>query len=120
MKHLKDFKTFEGVNNQNDYKEGDVVLIRYQIAGADAIITPVKIIKCHTKNKFTISHKTDDSFLKNFPNITISAKDIISYYKAIDEPVNTIYSTQNPRINPKISGMIPGGSAGHPTNDIAI
>jgi hypothetical protein len=118
MKYIKTYKMFEGINGRSDYKEGDIVLIRYEITKDDPILTPVKIVKIFTKNSYLVSHKNvDGSNLKNFPDLTIKFSQIISPYKTLDEPMTDLYVTQNPRINPDVSGMIPGGNS-RPTNDI--
>ena len=132
MKYIKTYELFEGINGQNDYTEGDIVVIRFEVTKGDPILTPVKIIKRFTRNKFLVSHKVEDSQLKNFPDIVIKHSMIISRYKDLDTPYNDTHITQNPRISPDTSGMIPGSSTQpnsdrtqlpanqNPSNDIAI
>ena len=117
MKYIQDYKTFEGVGGTNDYVVGDIVVIMYENTNGDPILTPVKIVVRHSANSFTVSHKTDDSNLKNFPDLTIRYSQIISLYKDLNKPSNNNQTTQNPRINPNVSNFVPGAN-GQPVNDI--
>ena len=117
MKYIQDYRTFEGINGRNDYVEGDVVVIRYEITDGDPVLTPVKIIKRFTPNKFLVSHNVEDSNFKNFPNLTIKHSMIISLFKELDKPNDSLSVTQNPKYAPNVSSMIPGGN-GHAVNDI--
>ena len=118
MKYLNDFKTFEGINGVNDYTEGDIVVIRYEITKGDPILTPVKIVTRYSPNSFLVSHKTDDSNIKNFPDLKIKLSQIVSRYKGIDDPANNTSLTQNPTIAPNLGGSVPGANGNQPTSDI--
>lgn len=117
MKYLYDFKTFERNTSHDDYKEGDMVLIRFEITDNEPIVTPVKIVKRHTKNSFTVTHNVEESQLKNFPDKTIKYSEIVAPYRMLSDPMDSDYVAMNPRINPDVSGMVPGGH-GNPVNDI--
>lgn len=120
MKFIKTFENFklnEGIKGQSDYKEGDIVLIRYEITKGDPIITPVKIVKIFTKNAYLVSHKIEESQLKNFPDLKIRYSQIIAPFKTADDSGTVINPTENPRLNPNVGGLTPGAT-GHPTNDI--
>lgn len=117
MRYIDDFKTFEGINGSNDYTVGDVVLVRFEITNGDAVLTPVKIIKRFTPNSFIVTHKTEGSQLVNFPDFKIKHRNIISLYRALDQPMDSDHMTQNPKFNVDGSSSVPGAN-GKPTNDI--
>jgi hypothetical protein len=118
MRYLQDFNTFEG-NNHSAYIEQEIVLIRFEVTEGNPIVTPVKIIKKYTDNAYLVSHNIEDSNLRNFPDLKIKGSDIISPYQQLDSPIDSNWVATNPRINPNVSGQIPGGN-GQPVSDITL
>ena len=101
---------------ENDYAVGDIVMIRYYLTGD---LTPVKIINKKSKNFFIVSHKVKDSHLYNAPDHGVKLSEIIGRYKGVGDPINTTdRDTENPRISPNVSGMIPGWDSF--SNDISF
>ena len=101
--------------NYTDYKESDIVLIRYWLTGD---ITPVKIIEQKTKNYYIVSHKIEYSQLFNAPNHGIKKSEIMGLYQSDEPLVSSQRRAENPRTNPNIGGFIPGGSSW--SDDIAF
>jgi hypothetical protein len=91
---------------ENDYAVGDIVMIRYYLTGD---LCPVEIIAKKTKHYFIVSHKVKDSFLYNAPDHGVKESEIIGRYKGVGDPINsTERAAENPRIQPDVSGMVPG------------
>lgn len=129
MKHFKYIKDYNEylLESSNDYTVGDVVLIRYAVIPGEAILTPVRIINKFAANSYMVTHKTEDSSLKNFPDFSIKGSDIISRYHMIDDIQTGISITTNPQINPQISGALGQGQGKQnlpanqsPSNDISV
>ena len=92
--------------HDNDYAVGDIVMIRYYLTGD---LCPVKIESKKTKNYFIVSHKVKDSHLYNAPDHGVKGSEIIGRYKGVGDPINTTdRGTENPNIQPDVSGMVPG------------
>ena len=127
MKNIMDYNTFinEKYSKDTEYVVGDIVLIEYWLTGD---IVPVKIIKKLTHNNYIVSHKVDNSNfyvpnivpnLINAPDQEIKSEFIIGKVAGNDsavEPVDDI--TQNPKIRPDTSGIIPGWNSWN--NDISV
>jgi len=89
-----------------DYAVGDIVMIRYYLTGD---ICPVEIISKKSKNYFIVSHKVKDSHLYNAPDHGVKATSIIGRLQGVADPIDTTErGTENPRIQPNVSGMVPG------------
>lgn len=112
MLNFKSFVTESGDN----YKIGDIVLIRYWLTGD---ITPVKIVEEKAKNYYIVSHKIEYSKVFNAPDHGIKKSEILGTYKGVEDPFNPENrTTENPRIRPNTSGIIPGWDSF--SNDIAF
>ena len=114
--NYNDFLNEKYLKTDSDYAVGDIVMIRYYLTGD---LCPVKIITKKLKNYFIVSHKVQDSHLYNAPDHGVKLSEIIGRYKGVGDPINsTDRTTENPRINPNVSGMVPGWNSW--SNDIAF
>jgi hypothetical protein len=127
MDKLLKFDNFinERYSKDKEYAVGDIVMIQYWLTGD---IVPVKIIDKQSHNNYIVSHKVDtsnfsipniDNNVKNAPDHEVKGQFIIGKITGNDSPVepeNDI--TQNPRIRPDTSGLIPGWNSWN--NDISI
>ena len=116
MKILKYTDFLNEKRTECDYSVGDIVMIRYNLTGD---LTPVEITAKKAHNYFIVTHKVKDSSLYNAPDHGVKASEIIGRFRGIAEPIDTTdrYS-ENPRIQPDVSGMVPGWDSWH--NDISI
>ena len=111
-----DFLNERYPRSESDYAVGDIVMIRYYLTGD---LCPVKIIVKKTKNYFIVSHKVKDSHLYNAPDHGVKGSEIIGRFEGVAEPINTTdRTTENPRIQPNVSGMVPGWDSW--SNDISF
>lgn len=112
---MLDFKSFVN-ENYTEYKIGDHVLIRYWLTGD---IVPVKIINKKGNNYFIISHKVGYSPVFNGGEYGIKKSQILGMSKDQEDPFDpTRKVTDNPRLRPDTSGVIPGNEPF--SNDISI
>jgi len=70
-------------NLGNQYAVGDLVMIRYHQTGD---LTPVKIEKIESKNRYYVSHNVEGSLFRNAPDQSINVGDIVGMYKSNSAP----------------------------------
>ena len=115
MKILKYNDLLNENQSESDYAVGEIVMIRYGLSGD---VCPVKIIKKISRNNFIVSHKVENSYTFGADDQEVKKSEIMGRYRGASDSIDTNRTTENPRIQPDVSGMVPGWNSW--SNDIAF